>query len=146
VVTATSEKLNATIDFDPDTLNLKSRGRWVTVYIELPEGYDVEEIDPTTVLLEDTHSPVLTQRYGFVVSFESYLVDHDGDGIMERMLKFNRSEVQAIVSPGIHNFKVNGELRDGTEFEGYSDPINVINPIGRQLHTQNPMNHEQWDS
>jgi len=146
IVTVTSEKLNATIDFDPDTLSLKSKGRWVTVYIELPEGYDVEEIDARTVLLEDTLSPVLTQKYGFVASFESYIVDHDGDGIMERMLKFNRSEVQGIVSPGIHNFKVNGELRSGTEFEGYSDPIKVIDPIGWQLHTQNPANHEQWDS
>ena len=26
----------ATIDFDPDTLNLGSMGKWVTVYIELP--------------------------------------------------------------------------------------------------------------
>ncbi|MEW5995324.1 MAG: glycoside hydrolase family 16 protein [Candidatus Zixiibacteriota bacterium] len=28
----------ATVDIDPDTLNLKSQGRWITAYIELPAG------------------------------------------------------------------------------------------------------------
>ena len=31
--------------FHPDTLNLKDRGRWVTAYVELPQGYDVDDID-----------------------------------------------------------------------------------------------------
>jgi hypothetical protein len=126
--------VEADIDFDPDTLNLRSRGRWATVYIELPNGYDPGDIDPTTVLLEDTISPVLDQKYGFVAHDVSYVVDHDGDGIMERMLKFSRSEVHAIVSPGVYNFKVSGELEDGTEFEGYSDPIRVIDPAQKAKH------------
>lgn len=126
--------VEADIDFDPDTLNLKGRGRWATVYIELPDGYDVGEIDASTVLLEDAISPVLDQKYGFVAYDDSYVVDHDGDGIMERMLKFLRSEVHAIVSPGVYNFKVSGELEDGTEFEGYSDPITVIDPAQKAKH------------
>jgi len=32
--------LSATVDLDPDTLNLESKGKWITCYIELPEGYD----------------------------------------------------------------------------------------------------------
>ncbi|MCJ2670129.1 MAG: hypothetical protein LN416_06435 [Candidatus Thermoplasmatota archaeon] len=130
----------ADIDFDPDMLNLKSKGRWATVYIELPDGYDVGEIDASTVLLEDAISPVLDQKYGFVAHDVSYVVDHDGDGIMERMLKFLRSEVHAIVSPGVYNFKVSGELEDGTEFEGYSDPITVIDPA--QKAKQERLTHE----
>src|SRR3990170_2105400 len=31
----------AVVDFDPDTLNPKSNGEWVTVYIEPPAPYDV---------------------------------------------------------------------------------------------------------
>jgi hypothetical protein len=124
--------VEADIDFDPDTLNLKSKGRWVTVYIELPRGYDVRDIDEGTVLLEDALSPVDDEKFGFVAHEFSYIVDHDEDGIMERMLKFSRSEIQAIVSPGTYNFKVSGELEDGTEFEGYSDTIKVINP-GKQV-------------
>jgi len=45
--------ITAIIDFDPDTLNLKSEGRWVTVYIELPNGYDVSEIDVPSIKLND---------------------------------------------------------------------------------------------
>jgi hypothetical protein len=34
----------AAIDIDPDTLNLKSKGKWVTAYIQLPPGYGVEHV------------------------------------------------------------------------------------------------------
>jgi len=33
--------LSATVDLDPDTLNLESKGKWITCYIELPEGYGI---------------------------------------------------------------------------------------------------------
>ena len=39
--TEINQIIPATIDFDPDTLNLGSNGKWVTVYIELLTGYDV---------------------------------------------------------------------------------------------------------
>lgn len=41
----------AVIDINPDTLNLNSKIKWVTAYIELPEGYDVTDIDVSTVNL-----------------------------------------------------------------------------------------------
>jgi TolB protein len=115
------------IDIDPDTLNLKSRGNWITCYIELP-GCDVKEIDATTVLLEDALPPVLDEKYGFVKSEDSYIMDHDGDGEPERMLKFDRVDVEDMLLPGIYNLKVSGQLFDGTYFEGYSDEIRVIDP------------------
>ena len=40
--------ITATIDFDPDTLNKKSCGKWVVVYIELPSGYIVNNIIHST--------------------------------------------------------------------------------------------------
>jgi hypothetical protein len=55
-------------------------------------------------------------------------MDHDEDGIMERMVKFARDEVEAMLDPGTYNLKVSGELADGTMFEGLSDEIKVINP------------------
>ena len=39
------EVVTCTIDFDPDTLNLKSQGNWITCYIELPMEYYVGSID-----------------------------------------------------------------------------------------------------
>jgi hypothetical protein len=120
--------LVATIDIDPNTLNLRSKGKWITCYIELPSGYDVRDIDAETILLEDLLPCELDPKYGFVKSEESYIMDHDGDGIPERMVKFERSAVQGLLSPGTYNLKVSGELIGGTYFEGYSDEIMVIDP------------------
>lgn len=122
------EVIQATIDIDPNTLNLKSKGKWITCYIKLPSGYDVKDIDATTILLEDSLSPELDPKYGFVKSESSYIMDHDGDGILERMVKFDRSDVEDMLSPGTYNMKVTGELIDGTKFAGYSDEIRVIDP------------------
>ncbi len=36
--------LEATIDIDPDTINVKSKGNYITCYIELPADYDVNDI------------------------------------------------------------------------------------------------------
>lgn len=44
--------IGATVDIHPKTLNLKSNGKWITVYIELPEGYEVSDINVTTVQLD----------------------------------------------------------------------------------------------
>lgn len=104
-------------DIDPDTLNLKSKRNWITRYIELPEGYDVEDIDINILLLND------------VVAAENHptdIGDHDEDGITDLMVKFDRQDVIDILEPG-DNIKiiVTGELFDGTKFEGM-DYIKVI--------------------
>jgi len=40
------------VDINPDTLNLKSNGQWITAYITLLEGYNVEDIDLATVKVD----------------------------------------------------------------------------------------------
>jgi hypothetical protein len=105
----------ATINIDPDTLNLKSKGRWITCYITLNKPYDVNDMDISTVLLEDT----IPAEWG----------DIQGDTLM---VKFDRSDVEDMLSPGTYNLKVTGELTDGTEFEGDSDEIRVIEPPGNK--------------
>ena len=106
-----------TIDIDPDTLNLKSKGNWITCYIELPEGYNVEDIDISTILLND------------VVHAEDHpteISDHDNNGISDLMVKFDRQAVQDILKIGDNvAITVTGELIDGTRFEG-TDYIRVI--------------------
>ncbi|UCE38388.1 MAG: hypothetical protein JSW00_03945 [Thermoplasmata archaeon] len=103
--------LDATIDINPDTLNLKSKGKWITGYIELPNGYDVNDIIVGTVKLND----VIPADWGNV----------EGDRLM---VKFDRGDVQDLLGPGTYNLKVTGELTGGIFFEGYSDEITVINP------------------
>jgi hypothetical protein len=129
---ATTKKLpiggiETSIDIDPDTLNLKSKGKFITAYIEL-EGADVRDIDASSILLNGAISPIVDEKYGFVTSEDSYIVDHDNDGIMERMVKFDRVEVEKILSPNDKLvLTITGSLFDGTEFEG-TDTIRSINP------------------
>jgi len=113
-----------TIDIDPDTLNLKSKGKWITAYIELPEGYGVGDIDISSILLNGT-IPVDPNA-------PTAVGDYDGDGVADLMVKFNRTAVcEFILSKGITvgnvTLTVSGRLYDGTEFEG-CDTIRVRMP------------------
>ncbi len=133
---ATKKKqIKAVIDIDPDTLNPLSRGKWITCYIELPPEYDPKDINASTILLMDALSPELNPKYGFVRSEESYIVDHDGNGIYERMVKFDRQKVIALLDPGdAVTLTVTGQLNDGTGFQG-SDTIRVVH--GPTAHVDN---------
>ena len=106
----------ATIDFDPDTLNLRSRDRSVTVYIELPPGYDVSQIDISSISLNGT-IPALTKPIE--------VGDYDSDGIPDLMVKFDGAAVKGILTPGGQvEITITGEVA-GIGFDG-SDTIRVI--------------------
>ncbi|MDD5446373.1 MAG: NosD domain-containing protein, partial [Methanocellales archaeon] len=108
-LTPTEVSVEASIDFDPDTLNIKSKGKWVTCYIELPEGYDIHDINISTVELNFE----VGGEYGeFNISY--------------CMVKFDRQAVINILPLGDSvEITVSGTLTDGTRFEG-SDTIRVI--------------------
>ena len=105
----------ATADVTPSTLNLKSKGKWITSYIELPEGYRVRDIDISTVKLNGEISAEL---------HPTEIGDYDEDGVPDLMVKFNRKELIAIFSVGEATLRITGEVND-TSFEG-SDTIRVI--------------------
>ena len=107
----------ATVDFDPDTLNKESKGKWVTVYTELPAGYNVTHINVSTMLLNETVPAEL---------HPTEIGDYDSDGIPDLMVKFDRQAIIDILPVGdAVNITITGELYDGTPFEG-SDVIRVI--------------------
>ena len=109
----------ATVDFDPDTLNLKSKGKWVTVYIELPvgHGYNVSMINITSVSL---NGQILAETRPIEIG------DYDGDGIPDLMVKFDRIAVRSILEVGEEvEITISGALIDGRLFEG-KDVIRVI--------------------
>jgi len=97
IVGNTHTYVPATINIDPDTLNLKSQGRWITAYIELPEGCDVGNIDVGTVALE---GGALMEGILSAELWPTEIGDHDGDGIPDLMVKFDRAAVQDIVNVG----------------------------------------------
>lgn len=103
----------ATISIDPQTLNLKSKGKWITCRIGLPEDYDVHDIDVSTIMLNG------------VVRAQSRPIGIGDTGLM---VKFSRSAVQALLTPDEETeLTVTGALSDGRLFEG-TDTIRVINP------------------
>lgn len=112
--------VNATIDIDPDVLNLRSRGRWITCYIELPDEYDVNDIDIASVFFNRT-IPAESSPYE--------VGDYDSDGIADLMVKFDRAEVRALLTPDDSvEMLVVGEVGEDM-FEGI-DTIRVIMPSG----------------
>lgn len=123
-----SPMIQATIDIDPNGLNLRSLGQWITVYIELPDGYDVNDIDVSTLALNNT---IPVDLYMSLT-----IGDEDADGVLDLMVKFSRSAITAFIlevlgSPEKFTTVVvtlSGELDDGTIFEG-SDTITVIYPM-----------------
>lgn len=109
----------ATVDIKPDTLNMasKSNKNAVTAYIEIP-GYDVNEIDVSTVTMSTKKGEVSAQLSPTGVG------DYDNDGIPDRMVKFDRQAVIAIVDVGEANITIRGSV-EGVTFEG-NDIISVV--------------------
>jgi hypothetical protein len=111
-----TRNITATIDFDPNTLNQKSNGKWVVVYIELPVGYNVKDIAISSIRLEET-IPAETWPYA--------MGDYDKDGIPDLMVKFNRDAVIKLLPLGTSvKVHVTGTV-GSTTFEGV-DTIRVI--------------------
>lgn len=75
---------------------------------------DVSDIDASSILINGEVSPVLESVYGFVNHEEAYIIDHDGDGILERIVKFYRSDIQELFSEslGTEEIEITGEVSD----------------------------------
>jgi hypothetical protein len=98
--------------FAPDALSPASRGRWVTGLLEPPSPFAVGDIDITSIRLNGTVpvDPVAPTTLG----------DHDGNGVPDLMVKFNRVEVGLTVSEGDDvavtvTGTVNGQSFTGTD-------------------------------
>ena len=117
--------IGAKVNYDPNTLNLKSKGgqNSFTAYIELPSGYDVGLINMASVKLSVNGMTVAAQLTPTSVG------DYDGDKIPDRMMKFDRQAVITALAgqTGSIVMTVNGQLTDGRLFTG-SGTIKVTNP------------------
>ncbi|MFX1452876.1 MAG: hypothetical protein ACFFCM_18710 [Promethearchaeota archaeon] len=104
--------IEVTCDFDPNKLNLKSKGKYVTVYIEIIKGYDVYDIVPEEILLND---------FLHIEPKPITIADNNLNSIPDLMVKFNRSRVinSLLESEPIPFWEVSitGKLIDSVEFE-----------------------------
>lgn len=112
--------LTATVDVNPDSINLNRQGRWITAYISLPEGYNVSDIDRSSILLEGQFSPEWSniECERLMVKFDASLVT---PYLWDRLNHMgNRVSIELTVT---------GKLTNGTPFTG-SDTVTIMDPIG----------------
>jgi signal peptidase len=108
-------EVTASVDIDPDTLNLDSQGKWITVYAYIDTEYNEKDIIIKSVMLDG----VIQAEWGEV----------QADGRL--MVKFDRASVISyLIDKGYGNgdkatLTVSGEFVDGVKFSG-TDTIVVI--------------------
>jgi hypothetical protein len=108
--------IEAGIYIEPDTLDVKSKDRWLTSYIYLPGEYNVADIDSYSVFLND--------------EFEAPWIWFD-EREQVAMARFNRSDVQDVLEAGEVELTVSGILSDRTRFKG-TNTVTVIDIGGRE--------------
>jgi N-acetylneuraminic acid mutarotase len=114
------------MDIDPDTLNLRSKGEWITAYIELPEGFDLENIDISSLHLNGTVP---------AEALPTCVGDYDNDGVADLMVKFDRTAVADYIRANVAftdtfmtiTLVLTGNLVGGAPFQG-TDAIRIIVP------------------
>lgn len=106
----------ATIKITPETLNLASNGKWINCTIQLPDNYDVADINTATIVL------ILNEK----IEPEWSSIDE----VQKLLVKFNRSEIQNMLKNAENPvlLSIRGTLNDGTAFAG-TDTIRII-PLG----------------
>lgn len=111
----------AKIDVDPDTLNTRSNGKWITAYIELQGDYEVSDVDISSMICfyrcpcNGTNAELHPAQIG----------DHDNDGVPDLMVKFDRTALIILLSAGEATLMITGEVSGKTPFEG-SDTVRVV--------------------
>jgi YVTN family beta-propeller protein len=81
-------------DFNPNTFNLKSMGKWVTGYLEPRPPRVASEIVVPSIRLNGVVPVDLTAPHS--------VGDHDHDGLSDLMVKFSRSAVSLALGEGDH--------------------------------------------
>jgi hypothetical protein len=101
----------ADIDIDPDTLNLKSKGKWITAYISFPEDHDLDAVDIASVDLH-FNDGIVNAKWGKVES-------------SSLMVKFSRGQLIDLLGGTIGRVEltITGNIGD-SDFEG-TDVIKV---------------------
>ncbi|MEM3760548.1 MAG: DUF4114 domain-containing protein [Candidatus Bathyarchaeia archaeon] len=122
-VIAALTPVNVCVHFCPRTLNLKSRGKWITAIVRVPKEYNVTDIDVSSILLNGTVPA--DQRHYKICECYNLIV-----------LKFNRTEVVELIKASLNetvcakksvkvSLTLTGKFLDGTPFQG-TDKIRVI--------------------
>ncbi len=108
-VTFVPAPIIAWIDIDPNLLKAKSKGKWLTAYIELINpAFNVADIKVASVKL---NGKVSAEPKPATVG------DYDKDGYKDLMVKFDRAKVIAALNKGLALVRISGMVK-GTPFVG----------------------------
>ncbi|MBW6519323.1 MAG: hypothetical protein K0A89_12610 [ANME-2 cluster archaeon] len=113
----TIRPLQAIVGISPKTLNINSKGNWITGFIEVL-GYSPELIDISTVILNNS---IYAEPQPFGIG------DNNENGAPDLMIKFNRSGVQNLIQAGNVTLIIEGRV-DYAAFSGYTQ-ITVIDNL-----------------
>lgn len=125
LVLAALTPVNVDVRYCPRTLNLKSRGRWITAIIRLPNEYKAKDVNISSVMLNGT-VPADPVHYGVYDCGDLHLL----------VLKFNRTAVIELIRNSLEEagckrkfvkvwLTVTGRFLDGLPFQG-TNKIRVI--------------------
>jgi len=117
----------ADVNISPDSLLLKDDGygKWITAIIRLPKGYDVNDINVTSVAFEMVEIGENVSWSRHKIQGKILMVKLDRATVVCAIL---RSPMIVHMSPHVKSevtFRVTGNLNDGNPFEG-SDKIRVF--------------------
>lgn len=112
-VPAPSAEITLEMNFSPQSLNLSSQGRWVTIHLFLSSSYNVSDIDISTIKLNDSLLP--DSNFQGVNQFKKGKQDKIKSA-SNLVLKFSRSDFVELVGENRGDFKVTitGEINGKT--------------------------------
>lgn len=99
------------LKINPQSLNLRSEGKWITASIELPQGFKAKDTDPSTIRLNDTIQAEIRSR---------------SLGCQHLLVKFDRAQVILYILNHIEvdrgfickTLTLTGEFKNGRIFKG----------------------------
>ncbi|MFW6110815.1 MAG: signal peptidase I [Thermoproteota archaeon] len=104
------------VDIHPDTLNLKTHGRWITAYVNLSslDGYDAYDVEEATLYLEEI--PI---EWGEIQGTEIFMAKFKRTTVIDYLIDAGYGDGESVT------LTVGGEFMDGSSFQG-NDVINLV--------------------
>ncbi|HET9952324.1 MAG TPA: choice-of-anchor D domain-containing protein [Candidatus Eisenbacteria bacterium] len=110
----------AASDFDPNTLNLDSNGRFTNAYVELPPGLDPRRVVLSSVRFRDVLG---------VTQDDLMIGDFNGNGVPDLHFRMDRQQVEALLPEGpTVPIWLTGEVENTTYFKA-DGIVRVIRPV-----------------
>ena len=118
---------NATLDFYPGTMDVTSKGRYLTAYIEIEENDNqntVDQIDKASICLKKANDTMILIKGKMLYTVgPAEIGDYDEDGAPDLMVNFDRQALSKFLlangfKSGEVMLTVCGQFYDGTKFMG----------------------------